>query len=200
VPSRVDRRTVIGQRAHATLAELGLQVGPEICQRSDHVNAFGAGTWVGAFAPGSPAHREIRVLKDRVQELLEAARNQAFGASPSLPAEPGGARPGLRDRPALARRCRPRGLIELQRRPVAAIARRSHPKVPRKTDLPAVGPERLSCARRVRMGMMPQAASGELGAARRGPRRRCLPACLRAHGRRYEERWTKRALRRCSTC
>ena len=94
VPSRVDRRTVIGQRAHATLAEFGLQVGPQICQRSDHVNAFGAGTWVGAFAPGSPAHREIRVLKDRVQELLEAAHDQAFGVSPGLSAEPAVPVPG----------------------------------------------------------------------------------------------------------
>jgi chromosome partitioning protein len=83
VPSRVDRRTVIGQRAHATLARLGLQVGPEICQRSAHVRAFAAGTWVGAFVPGSPAHREIRVLKDRVEELLEAgAQSLAVARDP----------------------------------------------------------------------------------------------------------------------
>jgi chromosome partitioning protein len=94
VPSRVDRRTVIGQRAHATLAEFGLQVGPQICQRSVHVNAFAAGTWVGAFAPGSPAHREIRVLKDRVLEMLEQARNMAVGASPILRAEPAVPVPG----------------------------------------------------------------------------------------------------------
>jgi hypothetical protein len=62
---------VLGRQSHATLARFGLQVGPEIRQRSAHVGAFGAGTWVGAFAPGSPAHREIRVLKDRVEELLE---------------------------------------------------------------------------------------------------------------------------------
>ncbi len=75
VPSRVDRRTLIGRRVHGTLARFGLKVGPEIRQRSDHVRAFAAGTWVGASAPGSPAHREIRVLKDRVVELLrEEAR------------------------------------------------------------------------------------------------------------------------------
>ena len=85
---------MIGQRVHATLAEFGLQVGPQICQRSDHVSAFGVGTWVGAFAPGSPAHREIRVLKDRVQELLDAAGDQAFGANPSLCAEPAVPVPG----------------------------------------------------------------------------------------------------------
>jgi chromosome partitioning protein len=83
VPSRIDRRTVIGQRAHGTLARFGLQVGPEIRQRSAHVRAFAAGTWVGACAPGSPAHREIRVLKDRVEELLEAgAQSVVFEAAP----------------------------------------------------------------------------------------------------------------------
>lgn len=83
VPSRVDRRTVIGQRAHRTLARFGLKVGPEIRQRSVHVGAFAAGTWVGAFAPGSPAHREIRVLKDRVEELLEESScDAAMAASP----------------------------------------------------------------------------------------------------------------------
>ncbi|MEM7025745.1 MAG: ParA family protein [Pseudomonadota bacterium] len=78
VPSRVDRRTVIGQRAHSTLARFGLQVGPEVRQRSAHVGAFAAGTWVGQFAPGSPAHREIRVLRDRVEELLEATTQAAI--------------------------------------------------------------------------------------------------------------------------
>jgi chromosome partitioning protein len=77
VPSRVDRRTVLGRQSHATLARFGLQVGPEIRQRSAHVGAFGAGIWVGAFAPGSPAHREIRVLKDRVEELLEQTAHGA---------------------------------------------------------------------------------------------------------------------------
>jgi chromosome partitioning protein len=85
VPSRVDRRTVLGRRAHGTLARFGLNVGPEIRQRSAHIGAFGAGTWVGAFAPGSAAHREIRVLRDRVEELLdEAARDTIFGAGQSL--------------------------------------------------------------------------------------------------------------------
>jgi hypothetical protein len=62
---------VIGRRVHGTLARFGLKVGPEIRQRSDHVKAFAAGTWVGVSAPGSLAHREIRVLKDRVIELLQ---------------------------------------------------------------------------------------------------------------------------------
>lgn len=96
VPSRVDRRTVIGRGAHGTLARFGLQVGPQICQRSVHVRAYAAGTWVGAFAPGSPAHREIRVLKDRVEELLEeTARSAALGTGPMRRPQPASAIPGF---------------------------------------------------------------------------------------------------------
>jgi chromosome partitioning protein len=95
VPSRVDRRTVVGQRAHGTLARFGLRVGPEVRQRSAHVGAFAAGTWIGAFAPGSPAHREIRVLKDRVEELLEeTAQGVALGAGPMLRPQPAPTMPG----------------------------------------------------------------------------------------------------------
>jgi len=72
VPSRVDRRTAIGRRIHASLERFGLRVGPPLRQRSAHVEAFDAGAWIGAFAPGSPAHQEIRALKDRIEELLDS--------------------------------------------------------------------------------------------------------------------------------
>ena len=78
VPSRVDRRTAIGRRIHATLERFGLKVGPAIRQRSAHIEAFEAGAWIGVHAPGSPAHREIRVLKDRVLELFEAMLDPAM--------------------------------------------------------------------------------------------------------------------------
>ena len=55
VPSRVDRRTAVGRGIHATLERFGLKVGPAVRQRSAHVEAFGAGAWIGAHAPGSPA-------------------------------------------------------------------------------------------------------------------------------------------------
>jgi chromosome partitioning protein len=71
VPSRVDRRTAVGRRIYLTLERFGLRVGPAVRQRSAHVDAFDAGAWIGAHAPGSPAHREIRVLKDRILELLD---------------------------------------------------------------------------------------------------------------------------------
>jgi cellulose biosynthesis protein BcsQ len=71
VPSRVDRRTVIGRSIHGTLARFGLRVGPSIRQRAVHAEAFNAGAWIGEHAPTSPAYREIRLLKDRVIELME---------------------------------------------------------------------------------------------------------------------------------
>jgi chromosome partitioning protein len=75
VPSRVDRRTAIGRRIHGTLERFGLRVGPPVRQRSAHIEAFDAGAWIGAHAPGSPAHREVQVLKDRIEEVLhEIAR------------------------------------------------------------------------------------------------------------------------------
>jgi chromosome partitioning protein len=70
VPSRVDRRTAIGRRIQTTLERFGLRVGPAIRQRAAHIEAFDAGAWVGAYAAGSPAHREICQLKDRVIEVL----------------------------------------------------------------------------------------------------------------------------------
>lgn len=70
VPSRVDRRTAVGRRIASTLERFGLRVGPAIRQQAAHIEAFDAGAWVGAHAPGSPAHREIRLLKDRVIEIL----------------------------------------------------------------------------------------------------------------------------------
>lgn len=70
VPSRVDQRTAIGRRIRTTLERFGLRVGPAIRQRAAHIEAFDAGAWVGAYAAGSPAHREICQLEDRVIEVL----------------------------------------------------------------------------------------------------------------------------------
>ena len=70
VPSRVDRRTAVGRRIYMTLERFGLRVGPTIRQRSAHIEAFEGGAWIGAHAPTSPAYRDIRVLKDRILELL----------------------------------------------------------------------------------------------------------------------------------
>ena len=82
VPNRVDRRTVTGRKIQACLEAFGLKVGPALRQRSAQIEAFNAGAWIGDHAPGSPGHREVRILRDRVEELL-----QPFEPSPR-PAPP----------------------------------------------------------------------------------------------------------------
>lgn len=87
VPSRVDRRTAVGRRIHGTLERFGVSVGPAVRQRSAHAEAFDAGEWIGTRAPRSPAHQEIRVLKDEVETILCAdapgAVAPAFGVAAS---------------------------------------------------------------------------------------------------------------------
>ena len=85
VPSRVDRRTAVGRRIHMTLERFGLRVGPAIRQRSAHIEAFDAGAWIGAHAPASPAYREIRVLRDRILELLDETARSSQNQPRALP-------------------------------------------------------------------------------------------------------------------
>ena len=104
VPSRVDRRTNIGRQIHMTLERFGLKVGPAIRQRSAHAIAFDAGSWIGAHAPGSPAHRDVKVLRDRILEMLgdPASEAAAHGGGAERPADPGmpvGGAPDYRLRP-----------------------------------------------------------------------------------------------------
>ena len=91
VPSRVDRRTAVGRRIYMTLERFGLRVGPAIRQRSAHVEAFESGEWIGAHAPTAPAYREIRILKDRILELLaETVRAPEHQPAPLPPASVAG--------------------------------------------------------------------------------------------------------------
>lgn len=85
VPSRVDRRTAVGRRIFMTLERFGLRVGPAIRQRSAHIEAFENGAWIGAHAPTSPAYQEVRVLKDRILELLAASVRAPEHEPASLP-------------------------------------------------------------------------------------------------------------------
>ncbi|HET6518926.1 MAG TPA: ParA family protein [Geminicoccaceae bacterium] len=70
VPSKVDRRTSLGRRATTLLDRFGLTVGPTVRQRAAHVEAFGAGQWIGAYAPGGAAHAELRALARAVERVL----------------------------------------------------------------------------------------------------------------------------------
>lgn len=62
VPSRVDRRTLAGKEIEGVLSDFREPVGPAISQRAAHVDAFGAGQWIGAYAPRSAGHVEIEAL------------------------------------------------------------------------------------------------------------------------------------------
>ncbi|MCB2186083.1 MAG: ParA family protein [Deltaproteobacteria bacterium] len=70
VPSRVDRRTGPGREIVAVLQEFGLPVAPAVGQRTAQVDAYTTGQWIGDYAPGSAAHREIKALAAAVRRAL----------------------------------------------------------------------------------------------------------------------------------
>ena len=76
VPSRVDRRTASGREIEAALEQFGEPIGPAVCQREAFVDAFGAGMWIGEYAPKSKAHQEIQDLAVAVK----AKRRRRHGA------------------------------------------------------------------------------------------------------------------------
>lgn len=70
VPSKVDRRTLVGREIEAVLHDLGEPVAPIISQRTAHVDAYSARVWLGAFAPASAGHREIQALTALVRKAV----------------------------------------------------------------------------------------------------------------------------------
>jgi len=70
VPSKIDRRTDAGRRIDEQVLQFGEAVGPTIHQRTAYVDAFGAGQWIGDYAPESPAHYDIRALALAVKRSL----------------------------------------------------------------------------------------------------------------------------------
>ena len=71
VPNRVDKRTASGRELRSALLEMGEPIGPEIHYRTAFADAFNVGQWVGAYAPSSPAHREMKLLAGHVMKRLE---------------------------------------------------------------------------------------------------------------------------------
>ena len=71
VPSKVDRRTLVGREIEAALHDLGEPVAPAISQRTAHVDAYSARVWLGAFAPNSAGHREIQALTALVRRATK---------------------------------------------------------------------------------------------------------------------------------
>jgi hypothetical protein len=82
VPSKVDRRTSLGRQASASLARLGWTVGPALAQRAAHAEAFKAAKWIGAHAPGSAAHLEVRMLVEQVEDRLMRCKEPAAQLAP----------------------------------------------------------------------------------------------------------------------
>ena len=70
VPSKIDRRTDAGRRIDEQVRQFGETVGPSVHQRTAFVDAFGAGQWIGDFAPQSAAHYDITALTMAVKRSL----------------------------------------------------------------------------------------------------------------------------------
>jgi chromosome partitioning protein len=70
IPSKIDRRTDAGRRIEEQLLRFGESTGPTIHQRTAFVDAFGAGQWIGDYAPESPAHYDITALAMAVKRSL----------------------------------------------------------------------------------------------------------------------------------
>jgi len=72
VPSKIDRRTDAGRQIDDQLRCFGEPIGPGIHQRTAFVEAFGAGQWIGDYAPQSSAHYDISSLAIAVKRNLRA--------------------------------------------------------------------------------------------------------------------------------
>jgi chromosome partitioning protein len=70
VPSKIDRRTDAGRQIDEKLRSFGENVGPTVHQRTAFVEAFGAGQWIGDYAPQSSAHYDITSLAIAVKRSL----------------------------------------------------------------------------------------------------------------------------------
>ena len=73
VPNRIDGRTTIARELFR-YEGFGETVSPPIHMRTAFAKAFDSGQWVGHFAPGSVAHREIGTLAELVASRQSAPR------------------------------------------------------------------------------------------------------------------------------
>ena len=90
VPTKVDRRTAAGREIEAALAQFDQPVAPSIGQRTAFVDSFGAGVWIGRFAPRSPAREEIHALTNAVKRrwLMELKKSRQAAAVTGVQSEP----------------------------------------------------------------------------------------------------------------
>lgn len=81
VPNRVDTRSTTGKGIALALAALDERVGPQLVTRQAHADATGSGTWVGGYAPRSPAALEIEALARAVSAMLNRRGNDGHKAT-----------------------------------------------------------------------------------------------------------------------
>jgi chromosome partitioning protein len=81
-PNRVDPHLGLRPAAQSPAAEMAESWAPAVRQHADHVMAVAAGQWTGAYAPGSPAARDIQALAGALEELLRIDRRTPFEAAP----------------------------------------------------------------------------------------------------------------------
>jgi len=77
VPNRVDQRGRYDETTQAAVDALHGSWAPRLSYGTDHVNAFAAGQWVGAYAPDSTASQDV------VELTLAVARTLGLGAAPA---------------------------------------------------------------------------------------------------------------------
>lgn len=85
VPNRLDRRTTIAQKL-SLYEQFGEPIAPAIGMRTAFAYAFDHGQWIGDFAPGSVAHREIERLLHHIANGDGAPATAAAIAPHSEPA------------------------------------------------------------------------------------------------------------------
>lgn len=71
VPSRIDRRTLVGREIASVLKQFGEPIGPPVHQRAAFIDALTEGQWIGDYAPESPAHDDITALALAVKRRLK---------------------------------------------------------------------------------------------------------------------------------
>ena len=70
IPNRIDRRSTTGKGIAVALGALDERVGPALVARQAQADATGSGTWIGAYAHGSPAAAEIAAVAAAVEHAL----------------------------------------------------------------------------------------------------------------------------------
>ena len=71
VPSRIDRRTMVGREIESALKQFGEPIGPAIHQRSAFIDSCTEGRWIGDYAPASAAHEDVKALAAAVRRRLK---------------------------------------------------------------------------------------------------------------------------------